>query len=176
MSIAEAVRLAEAEKKISELLCRVADLEAMTQAESPEDRSEIAEDWLRGVLNAGQVEAANIKRQAVTQGFNWRTVPKMLAHQMALAHESSFKIMAKALSYAGRSELRPGDSVELARLSNAAARLTVASKLRPLTGTTNPSILWFARSKYRSVATRNEKRKHHAKGLLGQRVSRGEGP
>lgn len=52
--------------------------EAMAPVESPEDRSEILEaaDWLRDVLIAGQVEAASIKRQAVTQGFNWRTVQR----------------------------------------------------------------------------------------------------
>jgi putative DNA primase/helicase len=90
MSIAEAVRLLEAEKKIAELLCRVADLEAIAQAESPGDRSETAEDWLRDVLSAGQVEAANIKRQAVTRGFNWRTVQRARERIGAMSTREGF--------------------------------------------------------------------------------------
>ena len=52
------------------------------------------------------------------------SLEKMLAHQMAVAHEASLRLMDRALSYeAGGRHLREGDSVEACRLTNAAARL-----------------------------------------------------
>ncbi len=52
------------------------------------------------------------------------SLEKMLAHQMAVAHESSSRLMDRALSYeaSGRA-MREGDSVEACRLANSAARL-----------------------------------------------------
>jgi hypothetical protein len=52
------------------------------------------------------------------------SLEKMLAHQMAVAHEASLRLMDRALSYeAGGRSMREGDSVEACRLTNAAARL-----------------------------------------------------
>ena len=52
------------------------------------------------------------------------SLEKMLAHQMAVAHEASLRLMNRALAYeAGGRSLREGDSVEACRLTNAAARL-----------------------------------------------------
>jgi hypothetical protein len=97
--------------------------------------------WIRDTLKSGDVvaEDASVSRTdlLLQESFDVvalavdaadsiqaeNSLEKMLAHQMALAHESSFKIVAKALTYAQRHELRQGDSGELARLSNAAARL-----------------------------------------------------
>ena len=55
------------------------------------------------------------------------SLEKMLAHQMAVAHEAALRLINRALSYdAGGREMRVGDSVEACRLSNAAARLMSA--------------------------------------------------
>ena len=55
------------------------------------------------------------------------SLEKMLAHQMAVAHEASMRLMDRALSYeAGGRAMREGDSVEACRLANAAARLMSA--------------------------------------------------
>jgi len=52
------------------------------------------------------------------------SLEKMLAHQMAVAHEASLRLMDRALAYeAGERSMREGDSVEACRLTNAAARL-----------------------------------------------------
>jgi len=52
------------------------------------------------------------------------SLEKMLAHQMAVAHEASLRLMNRALAYeAGARSMREGDSVEACRLTNAAARL-----------------------------------------------------
>lgn len=51
------------------------------------------------------------------------SVEKMLAHQMALAHEAAMRMMDRALSY---SHSRAGDQVEACRCINAAARLISA--------------------------------------------------
>ena len=52
------------------------------------------------------------------------SLEKMLAHQMAVAHEASLRLMDRALSYeAGGRSMREGDSVEACRLVNASARL-----------------------------------------------------
>ena len=52
------------------------------------------------------------------------SLEKMLAHQMAVAHEASLRLMDRALAYeAGGRSMREGDSVEACRLTNAAARL-----------------------------------------------------
>ena len=52
------------------------------------------------------------------------SLEKMLAHQMAVAHEASLRLLDRALSYeAGGFHRRDGDSVEACRLTNAAARL-----------------------------------------------------
>jgi hypothetical protein len=52
------------------------------------------------------------------------SLEKMLAHQMAVAHEASMRLMHRALSYeAGGRAIREGDSVEACRLANGAARL-----------------------------------------------------
>lgn len=52
------------------------------------------------------------------------SLEKMLAHQMAVAHEASLRLMNRALAYeAGGRSMREGDSVEACRLTNAAARL-----------------------------------------------------
>ena len=49
---------------------------------------------------------------------------KMLAHQLAVAHEASLRLMDRALSYeAGGRSMREGDSIEACRLANSAARL-----------------------------------------------------
>lgn len=55
------------------------------------------------------------------------SVEKMLAHQMAVAHEAALRLMDRALSYEadGRS-MREGDSTEACRLANTAARLMSA--------------------------------------------------
>jgi hypothetical protein len=52
------------------------------------------------------------------------SLEKMLAHQLAVAHEASLRLMDRALAYetAGRA-MREGDSVEACRLVNAAARM-----------------------------------------------------
>jgi len=52
------------------------------------------------------------------------SLEKMLAHQMAVAHEAAMRLMDRALSYdAGGRAMREGDSIEACRLANAAARL-----------------------------------------------------
>ena len=52
------------------------------------------------------------------------SLEKMLAHQIAVAHEASLRLMDRALAYeAGGRSMREGDSVEACRLTNAAARL-----------------------------------------------------
>jgi hypothetical protein len=52
------------------------------------------------------------------------SLEKMLAHQMAIAHEASMRLMDRALSYeAGGRAMREGDTVEACRLANSAARL-----------------------------------------------------
>jgi len=52
------------------------------------------------------------------------SLEKMLAHQMAVAHEASLRLMDRALAYeAGGRSMREGDPVEACRLTNAAARL-----------------------------------------------------
>lgn len=52
------------------------------------------------------------------------SLEKMLAHQMAVAHEVAMRLMDRALSYsAGGRSMQEGDSVEACRLTNAAARL-----------------------------------------------------
>jgi hypothetical protein len=52
------------------------------------------------------------------------SLEKMLAHQMAVAHEASLRLMDRALAYeAGGRSMREGDSVEACRLTNAAARM-----------------------------------------------------
>jgi hypothetical protein len=49
---------------------------------------------------------------------------KILAHQLAVAHEASLRLMDRALSYeAGGRSMREGDSIEACRLANSAARL-----------------------------------------------------
>ena len=51
-------------------------------------------------------------------------IEKMLAHQLAVAHEASLRLMDRALSYeAGGRSMREGDSIEACRLANSAARL-----------------------------------------------------
>jgi hypothetical protein len=55
------------------------------------------------------------------------SIEKMLAHQMAVAHEASMRLLDRALSYdAGGRAMREGDSVEACRLANSAARLMSA--------------------------------------------------
>jgi hypothetical protein len=67
-----------------------------------------------GVDAAESIDAAN-------------SLEKMLAHQMAVAHEASMRLMDRALSYeAGGRAMREGDSIEACRLANAAARLMSA--------------------------------------------------
>jgi hypothetical protein len=52
------------------------------------------------------------------------SMEKMLAHQMAVAHEASMRLLDRALSYEGEGRfMRQGDSVEACRLANTAARL-----------------------------------------------------
>jgi hypothetical protein len=52
------------------------------------------------------------------------SLEKMLAHQMAVTHEASLRLMNRALSYeAGGRSMQEGDSVEACRLTNASARL-----------------------------------------------------
>jgi hypothetical protein len=52
------------------------------------------------------------------------SMEKMLAHQMAVAHEASLRFMNRALSYEGGGRaMREGDSVEACRIANTAARL-----------------------------------------------------
>ena len=52
------------------------------------------------------------------------SLEKMLAHQMAVAHEATMRLMDRALSYeAGGRSMQDGDSVEACRLANASARL-----------------------------------------------------
>lgn len=52
------------------------------------------------------------------------SLEKMLAHQMAVAHEASLRLMDRALAYeAGGRSMQEGDSVEACRLTNAAARM-----------------------------------------------------
>ena len=50
------------------------------------------------------------------------SIEKMLAHQMAVAHEGYMRLMDRALSYEVGT-MRGGDSVEACRLANSAARL-----------------------------------------------------
>ena len=64
-----------------------------------------------GIDAAESIQAAN-------------SLEKMLAHQMAVAHEATMRLMDRALSYdAGGRAMREGDSVEACRLANTAARL-----------------------------------------------------
>lgn len=59
--------------------------------------------------------------QAIDAG---NSMEKMLAHQMAVAHEASMRLMDRALSYeANRRTMNGNDSVEACRLVNASARL-----------------------------------------------------
>jgi hypothetical protein len=52
------------------------------------------------------------------------SLEKMLAHQLAVAHEASMRLMDRALAYeAGGRSMREGDSVEACRLANTVARL-----------------------------------------------------
>jgi hypothetical protein len=52
------------------------------------------------------------------------SLEKMLAHQLAVAHEASLRLMDRALSCeAGGRSMREGDSVEACRLANTATRL-----------------------------------------------------
>jgi len=52
------------------------------------------------------------------------SMEKMLAHQIAIAHEGSMRFMDRALSYEGGGRaMREGDSIEACRLANTAARL-----------------------------------------------------
>lgn len=52
------------------------------------------------------------------------SLEKMLAHQLAVAHEAGMRLMDRALCYdAGGRAMKEGDSVEACRLANAAARL-----------------------------------------------------
>ena len=52
------------------------------------------------------------------------SLEKMLAHQLAVAHEASMRLMDRALCYdSGGRAMKEGDSVEACRLANAAARL-----------------------------------------------------
>jgi hypothetical protein len=48
------------------------------------------------------------------------SLEKMLAHQMAIAHEASMRMMDRALSY---EHSKPGDQIEACRCINAAVRL-----------------------------------------------------
>lgn len=55
------------------------------------------------------------------------SIEKMLAHQMAVSHETALRLMDRALSYEGGGRsMREGDSVEACRLANTAARLMSA--------------------------------------------------
>ena len=55
------------------------------------------------------------------------SIEKMLAHQMAIAHEAALRLMDRALSYeAGGRSMTEGDSIEACRLANTAARLMSA--------------------------------------------------
>jgi hypothetical protein len=55
------------------------------------------------------------------------SLEKMLAHQLAVAHEASLRLMNRALEYVGHEAnqrpMRGNDSVEVCRLTNAAVRL-----------------------------------------------------
>jgi hypothetical protein len=51
------------------------------------------------------------------------SIEKMLAHQMALAHDAAFKMMDKAGSFYQRGGLSQAESIEYARLSATAAKL-----------------------------------------------------
>ena len=52
------------------------------------------------------------------------SLEKMLAHQLAVAHEAAMRLMDRALCYdSGGRRMQEGDSVEACRLANAAARL-----------------------------------------------------
>ena len=52
------------------------------------------------------------------------SLEKMLAHQMAAAHEAAMRLLDRALSYeAGGRSMRDGDRVEACRLTNASARM-----------------------------------------------------
>lgn len=55
------------------------------------------------------------------------SLEKMLAHQMAVAHEASLRLMNRALEYVGHEAnqrpMRGNDPVEACRLTNASARL-----------------------------------------------------
>jgi hypothetical protein len=55
------------------------------------------------------------------------SLEKMLAHQMAVAHEASLRLLNRALERAGYESsmgaMREGDSIEACRMTNAAARL-----------------------------------------------------
>jgi hypothetical protein len=52
------------------------------------------------------------------------SLEKMLAHQMAVAHEASLRLMNRALAYdADGRAMREGDSIVACRLANSAARL-----------------------------------------------------
>jgi len=52
------------------------------------------------------------------------SLEKMLAHQLAVAHEAGMRLMDRALCYdAGGRAMKEGDSVEACRLANSAARL-----------------------------------------------------
>ena len=55
------------------------------------------------------------------------SIEKMLAHQMAVAHEATLRLMNRALAYeAGGRSMTEGDSIEACRLANTAARLMSA--------------------------------------------------
>jgi hypothetical protein len=108
--------------------------------------SKISRSYVRDTLAEGATriaEDASIRRAdlLLTPSFNavalaidaaqsigaQNSLEKMLAHQLAVAHESAMRLMDRALSYeAGGRSMREGDSVEACRLTNAAARMMSA--------------------------------------------------
>ena len=73
---------------------------------------------LRDALPMGLDAAASIDAD--------NSLEKMLAHQMAAAHQAAMRLLGRALSYegeTGKGNMLPADVVESCRLTNAAARM-----------------------------------------------------
>lgn len=110
----------------------------------PEQRTGIARMSIRDTLAQGATrvaEDASIRRtdlllqsafDCVALGVDaadsivaTNSLEKMLAHQMAAAHEAAMRLLNQSLEHQGRAR-NPADSVEACRMANAAARLMSA--------------------------------------------------
>jgi hypothetical protein len=106
------------------------------EAHEPEKR-----EWIRDTLERPNrvTQAASVRRtnlllqdafDCVALGVDAadsidakNSLEKMLAHQMAVAHEASMRIMNRAMQFARNSELSHAEVEQIGRLTNAGARM-----------------------------------------------------